>query len=232
MARRLRYLKADPWRYTTISKPTRTLIRTLAIVSCALALAGCSRDTFNAPPTDGAQAAVEPKVQAPAPPSRLSLPPVGSANVTAGPAPSDSLLDWQLVNSVLVLRGVEQTVVGNCFTLRFSKGSLAQSELITIKMYRPDVLDVQFGPHGTKFATPVELSIDFAGTAADPDSRLADASEPVLWYLDESQNRWVEVQGTTDWQRKRFVVHLEHFSRYVLGGKAGWKHAPQHETEE
>ena len=213
-------------------KPTRVLSCSLAIVLFALALSGCSRGTFSSPAAVGEPAAMQPNVQVPAPPSRLSVPSDSSANLTGVPAPPTTSLNWQLVTAVLVLPGVEQSVIGSRYALRFSKASLEHSELITIRTYNPNILDVQFGPHGTKFATPVELSIDFTGTAADPDSKLADASEPVLWYLDESQNQWVEVQGTTDWERKRFVVYLEHFSRYVLGGKAGWKHAPQHETEE
>lgn len=213
-------------------QPNRGLRGALALVSVSLVLTGCARDTFLAPETAIEQAPASAAVQVPAPPSRLSMPAdSGQALLSLG-GTVNALLDWQLIANVLVRTGVDQAVQGGRYSLRFSKSSLEKDETISIKTYDANTLDVQFGPHGTRFKTPVELSIDFTGTAADPGSRIADASEPVLWYLDETQNQWVEVPGTVDWANKRYVVHLEHFSRYVLGGKAGWKHAPQHETAE
>jgi len=49
----------------------------------------------------------------------------------------------------------------------------------------------------------------------------------VLYWLDDRTNHWEEVPGgRTDWARKKYIVPLQHFSRYVLGGKAGWKQGP------
>lgn len=208
----------------------RMLAPTLAIALVAVVLNGCSRASFTAPVAATAPLA-SPREPAPAPPSRLSVPADTSSNLLGLPLPLPqiTLLDWQILTAVLVSPDVDQTVSGGRYTLQFYKGSLAKADTVTIKAYDSNILDVQFGPHGTQFGTPVQLSIDFSGTAADPDSKLADASEPVLWYLDETKNQWVEVPGTTDWKNKRFVVQLEHFSRYVLGGKAGWKHDPQRE---
>ena len=205
-------------------------IRTRNLIALAIVfnLAGCSQAPLTAPLSPGI---APPGVTAPAPPSRLSVPtgnlgPIVQADSTAVPPP------WQLIRSVPVVPGVDMLVTGSHYELRFAKGSLSKSELITIKEYDPNVLDVQFGPHGTRFVTPVELSIDFAGTAADPRSVNADNSEPVLWYLNETTNHWEEVQGgTTDWVHMKYIVHLEHFSRYVLGGKAGWKHSPNTEND-
>lgn len=209
-------------------KHHRILARTSAIALAALVLYGCGRAGFTAPDTAVTPLAT-PQQQPPAPPSRLTVPVDSSSSLLGLPLPQTTLLDWQILTAVLVSPDADQTVSAGRYTLQFYKGSLAKADTVTIKTYDPSLLDVQFGPHGTLFGTPVQLSIDFSGTAADPDSKLADASEPVLWYLDESKNQWVEVPGTTDWKNKRFVVRLEHFSRYVLGGKAGWKHDPQHE---
>lgn len=147
------------------------------------------------------------------------------------PLPSPIPLDWSLVTSTLVRAGTVQVVTAGRYTLTFAMGSLSQDETITVKQYDPDILDVQFGPHGTQFGTPVELRIDFRSTACDPGAVRSEDAEPVLWYLDETANRWVIVPGETDWDAKQYVVHLEHFSRYALGGKAGWKHQPQTEAD-
>lgn len=207
--------------------PNRTIPGTLAALAALLVAAGCSRAPLTAPLTPEIAPA---GVRAPAPPSRLSTP-AGQVVVTQ---PGDTLEappDWQVIQSVPVLAGVDTLVSGSRYTLRFAKGSLQKSEIITIREYDRNVLDVEFGPSGTKFDTPVELSIDFAGTPADPRTAYADASEPVLYWLNETTNHWEPVPGgVTDWAHMRFVVRLEHFSRYVLGGKAGWKQTPYTES--
>jgi len=196
--------------------------RRIAALGALLALAGCSQAPVTAPLAPGV---APPGVVAPPPPSRLTVP----ANLAGAATASDSTqaaLDWQLVTSVIVVPDADAVVNGSRYSLHFSKGSLTDLETITIKQYDPNVIDVQFGPHGTKFGTPVELSIDFSGTRCDPRVPYADQSEPVLYYLNEVTNEWEVVPGTTDWVHLKYIVRLEHFSRYVLGGKAGWKHGP------
>ena len=209
--------------------PNRTIPGALAVLAVVLVAAGCSRAPLTAPLTPDSAA---PGVVAPPPPSRLSIP----TDPLSADLPLDTLVsapDWQLIQSLPVLAGVDMQVTGSRYTLRFAKGSLEKSETITIKEYDPNVLDVEFGPSGTRFGTPVELSIDFAGTPADPRTVHADQSDPVLYWLNESTNRWEEVPGgVTDWVNMRYVVHLEHFSRYVLGGKAGWRQTPRTESDD
>lgn len=207
----------------------RTIPGALAVLAAVLLVAGCSRAPLTAPETlDNAP----PDVAAPPPPSRLSTP----TDPAAQSLSADSLLpvlDWQLVKSALVLPDVDAAVSGSHYTLRFAKGSLEKAETITIQEYDANVLDVEFGPSGTKFDTPVMLTIDFAGTPADPRTAYADQSAPVLWWLNESTNHWEEVPGgVTDWAHLRYVVPLQHFSRYVLGGKAGWKQSPRTEGDD
>jgi len=203
---------------------SRTPIRAALLVAGLLLLAGCSRTLLTAPELDLAPALVAPgaatQVVAPPPPSRLLGPTIGSI-----PA-ADSLLNWVQVTQVLVPVGEAKQVAGHRYQLDFDKGSLPADELITIQDYDPNVIDVQFGPHGLKFGTPVTLSIDFSGTACDPGAARYDGSEPVLYWLNDRTNQWEEVPGRTDWTTMRHVVQLQHFSRYVLGGKAGWKQSP------
>ena len=209
--------------------PNRTIPGALATLAAVFVVAGCSRVPLTAPLTPGS---APPGVVAPAPPSRLAKP----SDQVVATQPLDSLaasLDWQVIRSALVLPGVETQLAASHYTLRFAKGSLSKLETITIKEYDSNVLDVEFGPSGTRFDTPVELSIDFAGTPADPRTAYADQSEPVLWYLNETTNHWEAVPGgVTDWVHMKFVVRLEHFSRYVLGGKAGWKQSPRTENDD
>lgn len=205
-----------------MSSSTRTITRLLGTLAILLVLPGCSKRQLTETPAPNLSA---PGAVVPAPPSRLSAP----GGLVGGATPLDSTAStvlWQVVNTVLVQPGVDTVVSGGRYSLRFSKGSLAKSEVITIKDYDSDVLDVQFGPHGTYFGTPVELSIDFSNTRCDPRKGYTETEAPVLYWLNETANRWEEVPGTTDWVRMKHVVHLEHFSRYVLGGKAGWKQTP------
>src|SRR5262249_25523903 len=112
------------------------------------------------------------------------------------------------------------------YDLVFAKGSIASDTTVTIKEYDANVLDFQLGPHGIQFPVPVELSIDFSNTSCDPGSDVFDGREPVLYWLNDKTNRWEEVPGRTDWENRRLIVPLRHFSRYVVGGKAGWKQGP------
>ncbi len=208
--------------------PSRTIPGALAVLAAVLLAAGCSPAPPTAPPAEGGAAS---GAVAPPPPSLLSKPADPSNDTLA----QDSLATpvWQQIQSVPVLQGVDMLVSASHYTLRFAKGSLTSSAIITINEYDPNVLDVEFGPSGTKFATPVMLTIDFAGTPADPRTVYADQSEPVLYWLNETTNRWEAVPGgVTDWAHMKYVVPLEHFSHYVLGGKAGWKQSPRTENDD
>ena len=192
-------------------------------------LAGCARLSPVEPELASRPATVVADESAPPPPSRLYAPtPGGSGSDLVGGVVAQV---WDTICIRLVLPGFFEEVRASRYELKFQKGSLLSSILCTIKEYDPDVIDVQFGPHGTEFKEPVTLSIDFSGTAADPKSEIADGCEPVLWWWNEARGRWEVVPGTTDWKNLRHVVRLEHFSRYVLGGKAGWKHQPLTETD-
>jgi hypothetical protein len=86
----------------------------------------------------------------------------------------------------------------------------------------PNILDVQFGPHGINFDEEVELRLDYTGTNCDPDSPNYDGSIPSFFYFDPSLQLWVEIPGTDHASEKEYRVDLEHFSRYGLFGTPGW----------
>jgi hypothetical protein len=197
-----------------------------------LVVAGCSRRMLTAPEPEPESASVATEVTAPAPPSgRLAGPSILGTGIKLPPILPLLADTWRLVTATLVRVGEVTTVRGERYELQFSPGSLSQDALITIKDYDPDILDVELGPHGTKFGEPVVLSIDFTGTRSDPGSEWYDHSEPVVYWLNETKNQWEEVPSTTDWQSRKIHVRLEHFSRYVVGGKAGWKGQPNREQD-
>jgi hypothetical protein len=201
---------------------TNTRIRPALALLTALLLAGCSKSLLTAPdPATTNVPVVENARQAPQPPSLLG----GALPIV------DQLLNWVTVVTKLVRKDQEMVVTGHRWSLEFEKGSLSADATITIQDYDPNVLDVQFGPHGTQFPVPVTLSIDFANTDADPGAAHYNGREPALYWLNEHTNTWDEVPGRVDWLRKKLIVKLPHFSRYVVGTKAGWKHQPQRQDD-
>ena len=182
-----------------------------------LLLAGCSKSLLTAPAAGTSGADAVERAPAPAPPSLLG----GVINTV------ENALNWTTVVQTLVRKDEVKVVTGHRWSLQFVKGSLAEDTQITIDDYDADVLDVQFGPHGTKFPVPVTLSVDFSNTTADPGAAQCDGREPVLYWLNDRTNAWEEVPGRVDWANKKLIVQLPHFSRYVVGSKAGWKAQPQ-----
>ena len=187
------------------------------VLAGAVLLAGCSRSFLTAPAPGAAVSTAERDVSQVPPPANLL------GGVING---ADKLLSWVTVVQTLVLESQPAVVTGHRWTLQFAKGSLAADALVTIQDYDPNVLDVQFGPSGTRFAVPVTLTVDFSNTAADPGAAQFDGREPVLYWLNDQTGAWVEMPGRVDWEQKKLIVQLPHFSRYVVGGKAGWKGAP------
>jgi hypothetical protein len=197
--------------------PTKKIL----VLAGAVLLAGCSRSLLTAPATGtSSSTTVERDVAQVSPPANLLGGVVGGVN---------QLLNWVLVTSTLVPKGQTAVVTGGRWSLAFAKGSLSSDALITIQDYDPNILDVQFGPSGTMFPVPVTLTVDFSNTAADPGSSHYNGSGPVLYWLNDQTSTWVEMPGQVDWANKKLIVQLPHFSRYVVGGKAGWKDSPTHD---
>ena len=209
----------------------RSLTRVIAVLAAALIMDSCSRSIFTAPDSLSPETVTVPRLQTAFPGATQNAPPpAGQLTIASGSIPivngAKKLLNWVQVCDVLVRKDADTVFTASHYELHFAKGSLANDTRVTIKEYDPNVLDVQFGPDGTQFGVPVELSVDFRGTAADPGSALYDEREPVLYWLDESTNQWVEVPSRTDWVNRRLNAELQHFSRYMVGGKAGWGPTP------
>lgn len=218
-----------------MSHDRRTIRLAAVLLLLASLAAGCARLSPVAPETGPASTPAPAEVATddtvPPPPGVLSVPTGASADLTlpiVGPLLS---VVWTKICEKFVPAGRVEVVKANRYELTFAKGSLRSDITCTVQEYDQNVLDIQLGPHGTKFLEPVTLSIDFSGTAADPHSAIADGCEPVLWWWNDGKRRWEEVPGRTDWAARRHIVRLEHFSRYVVGGKAGWKQEPLTETE-
>ena len=211
--------------------PAKPLACVLALLATTLIAAGCSRSLVTAPAKFSPSTVAFP-MEPVGPPDATSIapPPPSQLTVLGGTVPTlplaKSLLSWAKICDVLVRKGEDRLVSASHYELHFHDGSLATDTTVTIQEHDPGVLDVQLGPHGVQIGTSVELSVDFAGTAADPGSVIYDHSEPVLYWLNERTNAWEEVPGRTDWASKKHIVELRHFSRYVLGGKAGWHQVP------
>jgi len=211
--------------------PAKPLARVLAVLATTLIAAGCSRSLLTAPEKFSPSTVAFPMEPvgssdatsiAPPPPSQLTLPINPLPTISLNQAPKL----WVPILITRVLEGQDRLVSASHYELHFHDGSLATDTTVTMQEYDPGVLDVQLGPHGVQFGTSVELSVDFAGTAADPGAVAYDHSDPVLYWLNERTNQWEEVPGRTDWAHKKHIVELRHFSRYVLGGKAGWHQVP------
>ena len=214
---------------------SRISLLVVAGVVAILAVAGCSRSLLTSPELEtsatSTSAPVTEQETAPAPPAGrlagpsflgIELPPIMPLLQSA----------WRTLTSTLVRVGDEKTVAAGRYELDFQKGSLSKDALVTITDYDSDILDVELGPSGTQFDEPVLLSIDFVGTAADPGAATYDPNrEPAIYWLNEKTNQWEEVPSTTDWSRHRIEARLKHFSRYLVGGKAGWKGQPSREDD-
>lgn len=117
--------------------------------------------------------------------------------------------------------GLDKTVAGGRYAVRFLPASLSQGVQVVIRERDPSRIEFELGPHGTQFGDPVELTIDFAGTSADSTSGHYDGSVPVLYWFNDESGLWESVPGKVE--GLQFHTTLEHFSTYGLArGKSGW----------
>jgi hypothetical protein len=100
------------------------------------------------------------------------------------------------------------------YRLTFPAQALAADTYITIEDPGNGYAMCELSPHGIQFAAPVLFEIDL--TRVDID-RYADLG--IYWY-DESSDIWVDQGATRD--DDRVWIGLNHFSQYVLAGRAGW----------
>jgi len=162
--------------------PKNKITQAVFALAGLVLVAGCSKSLLTAPDPAATSVAVveQGAAQAPQPPSLLG----GALPIV------DQLLSWVTVVTKLVRKDQVMVVTGHRWSLQFEKGSLSADATITISDYDPNVLDVQFGPHGTQFPVPVTLSIDLSNTDADPSVPRYNGCEPQLYWLnDESKGK-------------------------------------------
>ena len=109
---------------------------------------------------------------------------------------------------------------GGRYELDFPAGAIPNGYkvLISVKEYDPDVLDIELGPHGIMFGEPVQLTIDYSGTNADPSSDNYDGSLPAMFWYNPDTGVWEELSGENELADREYTVALSHFSRYAVGG--------------
>lgn len=149
-------------------------------------------------------------------PAFLTTPQSHVAPAAASSASSQPIL----LASEWVDAGVAKTVVGGRYQLDFAPGSLSSGAQITISAQDPKVLKWELGPHGTVFGDPVTLTVDYAGTNADPTSSNYDGSIPVLLWLNPAFGSWEVVAGRNLPQQHMYVVKLAHFSSYAMASRS------------
>jgi len=163
------------------------------------------------------------------PPPFLSVSPADPA-VAPAPEPvlsaqgEDTIGSWECLAHAEVKAGEEKTVGGGRYELLFREGSLKGTAEISIEEWDSHLLVTRFGPHGIQFGEPVTLTVDYAGTNADPSTENFDGTVPVFWWFNPSNGVWDMISGKNDTKDLTFTVDLKHFSTYGLGGDgtAGW----------
>lgn len=149
-------------------------------------------------------------------PAGLSSP--SASPVNAGIVGGTDVPTWYLVASGWVTPIAAGKVEGSRYSVKLPRGSVARREYISIREHDPMVADVEFGPHGTWFLIPVEVSIDYRGTANDPESPNYNGAEPAVFWYNPSAQAWQPIPYTADKKLKKVTFYLEHFSRYALQG--------------
>lgn len=185
---------------------SRWLVGLVAVTLGGLSLAGCG--TENSP--TGQQEVVYTRQS---PPNFVRTPDV---------TPSDFLADdpWYSVASGTVYKGSYKVISGSHYVLTFASGSLTAPQLpVTIHERNAGLIDFELGPHGSQFATPVTLSINYAGTNADPASPNYEPGILEFYYLNPATDIWEKIPGNNNSYQKRYTVQLTHFSQYALAQK-------------
>jgi hypothetical protein len=134
----------------------------------------------------------------------------------------EETVNWLVAAAEEVLPGTLETVTGSRYSVTFDVGSLRDPATITIKERDPGIVDVELGPDGLEFDSPVVLEIDYSGTANDPSSPDYHGLPPRLFWFNPKTSTWKVVPGTDDPKTRTYRAPLRHFSRYAMGDGAGW----------
>ena len=195
---------------------TSRSVSSLAVVLLA-GVAACSADAPTATPTPAAVAT------APAPHALLGLDPLLTTTTTVVTGTVTTLDNT--VSSVLGLltcspqdqlkTGKYIGIYGGSITVGDHKlvvpaGALSQTVYITATQQSGTVAEIDFQPHGLKFAKPATLSMSYGSCSTS-----AGSAQNIV-YVDDS-NQIVEVRPSTDDSTKDVVAApINHFSGYAV----------------
>jgi hypothetical protein len=134
---------------------------------------------------------------------------------------ADDESGWQTVIDKRIDKGKDKTVSGGRYTVRFFKQSLSHD--IDFKLReRSGRIQFELTPDGAVFGNPVELTINYTGTNADPHSPNYDGSTPVLYVFNATTGFWEPLPGWNNTAQRIYTARLPHFCLWILGGRAGW----------
>ena len=75
--------------------------------------------------------------------------------------------------------------------------------------------DLEFGPHGLVFNTPVEVKLSYKKA----DLQGFNEKDLKLFYYNEETELWELIGGEVDEKKKIVIAFLDHFSRYAIGAE-------------
>jgi hypothetical protein len=191
----------------TTRKPQMQLAFLGLVIATCFGLAGCGGE-------NGLVASLPTAPGMEGDPADISSP--GSSPVYEGITGAANVPMWYLVASGWVTPLSAAKVEGSRYSVKFPQASVATRSYITIRERDPMVADVEFGPHGTWFLFPVEVSIDYRGTANDPESPNYNGAEPAVFWYDPTTRTWEPIPFTADKKLKKVMFYLQHFSRYAM----------------
>lgn len=205
-------------------RPTRT--RHIARVVTALGFAVAATTTLATACADGPTAPAAQPALAAAP----TTAPTATPNAYVGYTTSVSVrpLMWKTnvtqasVGAVIGSAGGSLTLPGGP-TLTVPRGAVSASTSFTITRLPGRIVAYDFGPHGTRFATPVSITHPATGTtlgALGSTSSVQGAYFPDAGGLDQTNGvaRVSEFSPYTSvtWDRSSVTFKVNHFSGYLL----------------
>ena len=123
---------------------------------------------------------------------------------------------WKTIAEEWVQPGKATVISASRYTLKFPSKSVSETIRITVRELDEDEVDVEFGPEGTKFLSPVTLVIDYAGTSSDPLSEDYHGKPQAFFWYNPENEVWEEMPSVLDKNGRTITVLLEHFSRYAM----------------
>ena len=91
--------------------------------------------------------------------------------------------------------------------ISYGEDVILTMEVNKVKIKGNEVLEFTFGPHGSEFITPAEVTLDWTDLGID----IAN-----LYYIDDNNNYIPQTPDQIDVKNKKITLYLSHFSRYAL----------------